>query len=55
MLTCARLRHDFPDLKVVFITAYRHAHSLAGEKILAKPFKATVLGRFVAECLGTGG
>ncbi len=45
------LRHDFPDLRVVFISGYRHAHSLAGEKILAKPFTADGLGRFVAESL----
>jgi CheY-like chemotaxis protein len=48
----ARLRHDFPDLRIVFISGYRQAHSLAGEKILAKPFTAAVLGRFVAESLG---
>lgn len=51
----ARLRQDFPGLRIVFISGYRHAHSLAGEKILAKPFTAAVLGRFVAESLGGTG
>ena len=48
----ARLRHDFPGLRVVFISGYRHAHSLVGEKLLAKTFSAAGLGRFVAESLG---
>lgn len=48
----ARLRADFPDLPIVFVTGYSDGHNLRGEKVLAKPFARVPLVRLVAEGLG---
>ncbi len=48
----ARLRKDFPTLKIFFISGYRQLHGLAGERVLAKPFTADALACFIARGLG---
>jgi CheY-like chemotaxis protein len=47
----ARLRADFPALRIVFMTGYRDRHDLDGESVLQKPFTPASLARFVAGSL----
>ncbi len=51
----ARLRADWPDLPVLFVTGHADRSRLEGESVLAKPFTSAELGRRVLECLGRGG
>ena len=48
----ARLRAEWPDLPVLFITGHADRSRLEGEPVLAKPFTSAELGRRVLACLG---
>jgi signal transduction histidine kinase len=50
----ARLRLEWPDLPIIFVTGFAGDATLAGETVLAKPYAFPDLAQLVAERLGRG-